>query len=63
MALLISVYLITGVAFAVAFVLVGFRKIDPSAENAGLLVRLLWLPGALVLWPYLLAKWIRAQKD
>jgi predicted transporter len=62
MAFLISVYLITGVAFGVAFVLVGFRKIDPSAENVGFLVRLLWLPGALVLWPYLLPKWIRSQK-
>ncbi|WP_320822095.1 hypothetical protein [Reinekea sp.] len=59
---LILVYLLTGVGFAIAFVLVGFRKIDPSAENAGFLVRLMWLPGAIALWPYLLPKWIRSQK-
>ena len=60
MGYLISIYLLIGFGFSVAFVVVGFRKIDPSAENAGIFVRLLWLPGALLLWPYLLTKWIRS---
>jgi hypothetical protein len=55
---LAGLYLLAGLVFAVAFVGLGVGHIDPAARGAGLLVRLMWLPGAAAFWPILLKKWI-----
>jgi len=52
-----GIYLALGLLFAVVFVLAGYAKIDASAKNAGWQVRLMWMPGAMLLWPVLLARW------
>lgn len=54
---LLLIYLIFGSIFAVAFVLIGYRRVDESAADAGWLVRLLWAPGAIALWPLLTLRW------
>jgi hypothetical protein len=52
----INAYLIIGLIFAVYFALAGCSRIDPTAASASMLVRLIWLPAALLLWPLLLTK-------
>jgi hypothetical protein len=53
------VYAVIGVGFAIAFVIAGVGKIDPSAAQAGIGFRLLILPGVAALWPLLLLRWVR----
>ena len=48
-----------GVLFGVAFSLLGARRIDPVARGATLGFRLIVLPGAAALWPYLAWRWLR----
>jgi hypothetical protein len=51
---IINSYFIFGLLFGVYFVIAGCRRIDPTAASAKMLVRLMWLPAAVVLWPLLL---------
>ncbi len=60
MATLVAIYLGLGILFSLAFAAIGCRVIDPGASNAGFFVRLMWMPAAMVLWPVLLLKWIKA---
>lgn len=53
---IINSYLIIGLLFGVYFVLAGCSRIDPTAASAKVVVRLMWLPAALLLWPLLLKK-------
>ena len=53
---IINIYFIIGLLFGVYFALAGCSRIDPAAASAKVLVRLMWLPAALVLWPLLLKK-------
>ena len=57
-----GVYVALGALFGVAFVAVGAARIDPAAKGAPLAFRLLVLPGAIALWPYLLARWASGAK-
>jgi hypothetical protein len=50
-----------GVVFAVPFVLVGAGRIDPLARTGTPGFRLLLVPGAAALWPWLLARWLRSD--
>jgi hypothetical protein len=56
---LLDVYAGLGLAFAVAFVARGAARIDPAAAGATLGFRLITLPGAAALWPWLLVRWLR----
>jgi hypothetical protein len=56
---LILVYLAIGLAFAVAFVVKGALVIDKSAHETGVIFRLMILPGSILLWPYLLFRWVK----
>ena len=53
----LAVYTAVGVVFGVVFVLRGAARIDPVAARTPLRVRVLFLPGAAALWPWLWAKW------
>jgi len=57
------IYFLIGFIFAIAFFALGYRKIDPAAQGAGLGLRLLWTPAAIVLWPLLSWRWIQAGND
>lgn len=54
----LGLYLAIGAAFAVAFVVLGAKRIDPAAASMTLGARLLVLPGCAALWPLLLLRWI-----
>jgi len=51
-----------GALFAAAFVTRGIGRVDPAAKGTGAGFRLIVLPGSVVLWPLLLAEWIRVSR-
>ena len=59
--LALAAYMAIGIAFGLAFVASGVARIDASAQGMTLAARLLLLPGAAALWPFLLMKWLRQQ--
>ena len=57
--ILIAIYLVCGLLFAVPFVLVGVKRIDSHAAQGSWGFRLLIFPGTLALWPLLLRRWLK----
>jgi hypothetical protein len=57
-----GIYAVLGVAFAVPFALVGARRIDPVAAEGTWGFRILVVPGAAALWPYLALRWMKAPQ-
>ena len=55
-----AIYLAIGAVFAPLFAFLGVKRIDPSASPGTLGFRLLIMPGAMLLWPWLLYRWIRS---
>lgn len=56
---LLTLYASVGIATAVAFVLFGITRVQPAPVSLG--ARILILPGATVLWPYVLTRWLKAR--
>lgn len=56
-------YVGAGLVFGAAFVLRGVGRVDEAARHAPMGFRLVILPGAVALWPWLLAKWLRAGAE
>jgi hypothetical protein len=55
----LALYAAVGVLTALAFVSVGVTRVQPAAVSLG--ARILILPGVAALWPYVLARWLRAR--
>jgi hypothetical protein len=55
---LVYAYAACGLLFGVAFVSAGAGRLDPAARGASIAFRLVILPGAALLWPLLLGKWL-----
>lgn len=59
---LLALYAATGLAFAGFFVTAGIARVAPgSAMSIG--ARLLAIPGATILWPYVALRWFRAGRN
>ena len=58
---LLTVYCTAGALFALLFVTIGMPRIDPLTRQAGIGFRVLILPGAMLFWPILLHRWLRAR--
>ena len=56
--IILGIYLLCGLVFAVPFVVVGVKRIDPHALYGSWGFRLLIFPGAMALWPLLLRRWM-----
>ncbi|MDR3456265.1 MAG: hypothetical protein P4N60_02375 [Verrucomicrobiae bacterium] len=54
-----GIYVICGLLFAVPFVLLGVKRLDPHAARGSLGFRLLIVPGVVALWPLLLCRWMK----
>ena len=52
-------YLFVGTLFAIWFVAVGYARLDAGLHQASGWLRLLLLPGAMLLWPVLMGKMMR----
>lgn len=57
----IAAYTAVGIAFALAFVVRGAGRIDPSAAAGTIGFRILIFPGAAALWPLLARRWRRTN--
>jgi hypothetical protein len=55
---LLALYAAIGLATAIVFVLFGITRVQPAPVSFG--ARLLILPGAAALWPYVLVRWLKA---
>ena len=55
-------YALAGAAVAAVFIVVGVDRVDPAARRA-IAFRPLLLPGAALLWPLVLARWIAAERQ
>lgn len=58
----VGVYLGAGLVVAVVFALWGARATDHAAEGAGLPFRLVIIPGAMLLWPYMVLRLLSGRK-
>jgi len=58
---LLAFYAAIGGVTALAFVSFGVTRVQPAAVS--LAARILILPGAAALWPYVLARWIKARNE
>jgi hypothetical protein len=54
----LALYAGTGVAVALAFAAFGVTRVQGAAMSLG--ARILILPGAAALWPYVLWRWVRS---
>ena len=57
---LLALYAIAGAATALAFVTFGIARVLPAGTPVTLGARLLLWPGAALLWPYVLLRWVKA---
>ncbi len=55
-------YLLSGVVFAVFFLLRGAAVLDEAAKGISWKTRVFLFPGSAALWPLLLRKWILATR-
>ena len=56
----IALYAIVGAVTAVAFVIFGLARVLPPGTSVTVGARVLLVPGAALLWPYVLTRWIKA---
>jgi hypothetical protein len=56
--LMAALYLLGGLIFGLVFVTYGVGRFDPAARSTSPAFRLLILPGAVALWPFLLGRWL-----
>ena len=58
----LGLYLLIGLATAIAFAFsAAGRAVEPQAHISAP-ARILLIPGAMILWPLVLARWLRARR-
>ena len=61
--LALAAYLSCGFLFAVLFVLIGVKRIDPHAAHSSWGFRILIFPGTIFLWPLLARRWFSGASE
>ena len=56
----LALYAVVGIATALAFAIFGVTRVQPAPVSLG--ARMLILPGAATLWPYVLLRWLKASR-
>jgi len=56
----LALYLAIGLVTGVAFVIVGVAQMAHAPVTLG--ARILLLPGATILWPYVISRWRQARR-
>jgi len=57
----LALYAAIGLAVGLAFVAAGIGRVLPGSPSFTPGARLLILPGAAALWPYILVRWLKAR--
>jgi hypothetical protein len=52
-------YVAVGLAIGLAFVVFGVSRVQPATVTVG--ARVLLLPGATALWPFVLRRWLKSR--
>jgi hypothetical protein len=55
----LALYAAVGAVAAIAFAAIGVTRVQPAPVSLG--ARILILPGAMALWPYVLLRWLKAR--
>ncbi len=55
----LALYVLVGLITAIAFVIFGVTQVLPASVTVG--ARILLLPGAAALWPYVLVRWLKSR--
>ncbi len=58
----LALYAVVGVAVAAAFVTFGITRVLPEPATVTIGARILLLPGAAALWPYVLVRWLKSTR-
>jgi hypothetical protein len=56
----IIAYALAGLATAVLFVILGVGRVLPQPATVSIPARILLIPGAAALWPYVLGRWVQS---
>jgi hypothetical protein len=59
---LLALYAVVGAVTALAFVTFGIARVLPAGTPVTLGARVLFMPGAALLWPYVLLRWAKAAR-
>lgn len=59
----LALYGLLGIVTAVVFVIFGLPRVLPHAATVTLGARILFLPGAAALWPYVLIRWLKSRGE
>ena len=57
-----ALYVAVGVVFALAFLTVGVTRALPEPIPVSAGARILFIPVSIVLWPLVLARWLKAKE-
>jgi hypothetical protein len=57
----LALYVLVGSLIAPAFVTFGIPRVLPAGTPVTRGARVLLMPGAALLWPYVLVRWIKAR--
>jgi hypothetical protein len=57
----LALYVAVGVAIGFAFVLFGVTRVFPRPVSVTMGARILLLPGASLLWPLVLRRWLKSR--
>ena len=58
----VYLYVLIGIVTAVAFLISGVTRVFVHPVPVSIPARILLLPGATILWPYVLVRWLGAEK-
>ena len=61
--IIVEVYVLSGLVFAIGFLAKGLTMIDEGAHGSSIGFRIIIIPGVIVFWPFLLYKWRKAKKN
>jgi hypothetical protein len=57
----LALYVVLGIVTAVAFVIFGVSQVLPQGTSVTVGARILILPGAAAMWPYVLIRWLKSR--
>jgi hypothetical protein len=56
-----ALYVLLGIVTAIVFVIFGVSQVLPHSATVTVGARILLLPGAAALWPYVLLRWLKSR--
>jgi len=58
----LALYVLVGLVTGAAFVMFGVTQVLPHSTSVTAGARILLLPGAVTLWPYVLFRWLKSRR-